>query len=113
MIRRRMKITPKIAIVVGIALLSAGGLCANRYSMVCPVHHVLAGATGSLRANGTECEFRHSMEKGKMHTFWAKCDQLGLGTRESTLSQHLPVFPRQSFSLPQLSLVAQQNLPSP
>jgi hypothetical protein len=73
-----MRITPKIAILVGIVLLLAGGLCASRYSMICPVHHVLAYATGQLGANGTECEYRHSLEKGKMHTFWAKCDQLGV-----------------------------------
>jgi len=77
-----MKITLKIAMIVGVVLLLARGLCASRYSMICPVHHVLAYATGQLRANGTVCEYRHSLGKGKMHTFWAVCDQLGLEERD-------------------------------
>ena len=76
--RTRMKTIPKIAKVAGIVLLLAGGLCASRYSMICPVHHDLAYATGQVRANGNECEYGHSLAKGKMHKFWAICDQLGL-----------------------------------
>ena len=48
---------------------------AIRGTMICPIHHGQACATGHLRYDGMECEYEHCVTgTGKQHYFWVPCD---------------------------------------
>jgi len=65
----------KILIAIGGFLLLAGGILADRFSTICPIHHVQATGTGRVKDNGMTCEYSHYVEgTGATHAFWAKCD---------------------------------------
>jgi hypothetical protein len=65
----------KVLILSAGIMLCAGGLRADRYSMTCPTHKVLALATGHIRKQSTECEYSHYVAgTGATHTFWHTCD---------------------------------------